>query len=297
MTVTSELGEPIHKIATRGVRLWRDFDRLYFSKPRGPERTAAIQRDKATIIARLNADYQKPFFGCNRHGQVVELDAMTYLEVLTRMVRLMWVDPSKQQAALAAYARAGAPPPASIVSAEGEGRWVDPTYLERTVQFAARVEARFFARAEKLQREHLQRSAAATIPLLPTAEMFASRPLEACQRIADAYPDAQSQILCEEDLDFFLAICEGGGKPVNFIPIIDEGLAVWFKKDSLWYSEDLAAVPDLDADRVVILQGPVAVHHITTANEPASELLSKLLDGMLAKLVPAGPPASVLSLG
>lgn len=28
MTVTSELGEPIHKVATRGVKLWGEFDKL-----------------------------------------------------------------------------------------------------------------------------------------------------------------------------------------------------------------------------------------------------------------------------
>ena len=27
MTVTSELGEPIHKVATRGVKLWGEFDK------------------------------------------------------------------------------------------------------------------------------------------------------------------------------------------------------------------------------------------------------------------------------
>jgi fatty acid synthase subunit beta len=26
ITVTSELGEPIHKIATRGIKLWKEFD-------------------------------------------------------------------------------------------------------------------------------------------------------------------------------------------------------------------------------------------------------------------------------
>lgn len=37
------------------------------------------------------------------------------------------------------------------------------------------------------------------------------------------------------------------GKPVNFVPVIAEDLDFWFKKDSLWYSEDLDAVQGGDA--------------------------------------------------
>ena len=31
ITVTSELGEPIHKVATRGVKLWKEFDKFVIS--------------------------------------------------------------------------------------------------------------------------------------------------------------------------------------------------------------------------------------------------------------------------
>ena len=33
MTVTSELGEPIHKVATRGVKLWAEFDKWALPLP------------------------------------------------------------------------------------------------------------------------------------------------------------------------------------------------------------------------------------------------------------------------
>lgn len=48
-------------------------------------------------------------------------------------------------------------------------------------------------------------------------------------------------------------------QPCNFIPVIDEQLDIWFKKDSLWYSEQLDAVPDCDVDRVCILQVITAI--------------------------------------
>lgn len=60
MTVTSELGEPIHKVATRGVKLWGEFDKTVFALPR--EKQAAWLKDhKQYVIDRLNADFQKPW--------------------------------------------------------------------------------------------------------------------------------------------------------------------------------------------------------------------------------------------
>lgn len=66
MTVTSELGEPIHKIANRGIKCWKDFDRLYFSLERGPKRAGAIERDKKDIASRLNRCVRVPRAGLAR---------------------------------------------------------------------------------------------------------------------------------------------------------------------------------------------------------------------------------------
>jgi fatty acid synthase subunit beta len=80
ITVISELGEPIHKIATRGIRLWKEFDKKFFSLP-GAQQEKAILENKDYIIKGLNADFQKVYFGRKRDGKVVDLDYMTYLEV------------------------------------------------------------------------------------------------------------------------------------------------------------------------------------------------------------------------
>ena len=34
LTVQSELGEPIHKVATRAVKLWKEFDDTVFKLPK-----------------------------------------------------------------------------------------------------------------------------------------------------------------------------------------------------------------------------------------------------------------------
>lgn len=58
LTVTSELGEPIHKIANRGIKLWKEFDDTVFGLPK-EKRAAWLAQKKDYVIQRLNADFQK----------------------------------------------------------------------------------------------------------------------------------------------------------------------------------------------------------------------------------------------
>jgi fatty acid synthase subunit beta len=60
LTVNSELGEPIHKVATRGVKLWAEFDKKVFSLPK-EKQVAWLADNKQYVIDRLNADFQKPW--------------------------------------------------------------------------------------------------------------------------------------------------------------------------------------------------------------------------------------------
>ncbi|OQS01704.1 fatty acid synthase subunit alpha [Achlya hypogyna] len=253
ITLKSELGEPIHKIENRGALCWRDFDRKYFSLPL-KEAEAAIAADKAAIIARINADFQKPYFGRKASGEVVDLEAMTYLEVLQRMVALMHV-PS---------------------------RWIDVTFMTRVFSFLQRTEQRFLTKATT--RAKLVVQSAAQLKTNPQAVLTAFQ---------HAYPAVASALLSLDDVDFFLHLCKFGGKPVNFIPVIDKELVTWFKKDSLWYSEDLEAVVEQDAGRVMILQGPVAVHHITTKNEPVGDILFGMSNGVAEAMAANGFKAHV----
>ncbi|POM61756.1 Fatty acid synthase subunit alpha, partial [Phytophthora palmivora] len=96
ITVTSELGEPIHVVANRCALLWKEFDDKYFSIPR-EQVELALRLNKKDIIKRLNADFQKPYFGCKRNAETGEsipadLEEMSYGDVLTRMVDLTYVE-------------------------------------------------------------------------------------------------------------------------------------------------------------------------------------------------------------
>jgi fatty acid synthase subunit alpha len=85
------LGEPIHKVATGGVELCKEFDDMVFSLPK-EKRTAWLVERQAEIIKKLNADFAKPWFGWRKEGSVAEdLGDMNY-EVTSRMVRLMFVE-------------------------------------------------------------------------------------------------------------------------------------------------------------------------------------------------------------
>jgi fatty acid synthase subunit beta len=245
VTVTSELGEPIHKVANRCSLLWKEFDDKYFSKPR-EEMALAVRLDKDEIIARVNADFQKPYFGVKKDEETgetrsAELDEMTYGEVLSRLVDLMFVD------------IAGRPQ-----------RWIHESFRDRVAKFMTRTEQRF----------HRKRGST----LFDQSELK-TNPRNALQDFIAAYPQSISTLLSVADCDYFLDLCRTGGKPVNFIPIIDGELRTWFKKDSLWYSEDLDAVPDRDAQRVCILQGPVAVRYSTVVDEPVGKILGDIADG------------------
>ena len=72
VTVRSELGEPIHNVACRGLTTWRLFDQKYFLQPR-EKRSALILADKKWIIQQLNDNYQKPYFGRKTDGSVCDI--------------------------------------------------------------------------------------------------------------------------------------------------------------------------------------------------------------------------------
>ncbi|KAI6747603.1 hypothetical protein HG530_015711 [Fusarium avenaceum] len=244
ITVRSEMGEPIHKLATRGVIFWAEMDKTIFSLPNN-KRVAELKRNRRHIIERLNNDFQKVWFGRDADDRPCDLEDMTYTEVVQRLVSLMYV--------------------------REESRWIDPSYMIFVGDFLRRVEDRFANRPDR------------TSLLLDYANLMT--PYPAVRDILACYPESEKQLLHPQDVEFFLAMCRRRKmKPVNFIPALDDNFEYYFKKDSLWQSEDLAAVYDQDVQRVCILQGPVAVKHSTTVDEPIGSILDGIHDLHIAYL-------------
>ncbi|KXN65987.1 DUF1729-domain-containing protein, partial [Conidiobolus coronatus NRRL 28638] len=241
LTVKSELGEPIHKIATRGVKLWKELDDTVFNLPR-EKRPAVLASKKDYIIKRLNADFQKVWFGKKTDGSAVDLEDMTYAEVANRAVELLYI--------------------------KHQNRWIDISLRRFVGDFLRRIEERFISTPTESKLPHYT---------------LLDKPLEFVPEFLANYPEASTQLLTSEDVQYFISQClRRDQKPVPFIPVFDNNnFEFWFKKDSLWQSEDLDAVPDQDVQRVCILHGPVAAKHAKKINQPVKEILDEIHDGQV----------------
>ena len=266
VTVRSELGEPIHNVACRGLETWRAFNQKYFLQPRD-KRAALIMADKDWIIEQLNANYQKPYFGRKADGTVCDLPDMSYSELIRRMLHLMYVTEPKGEWPEEDPMKYKFPRP----------RWIDVTYESRLFKVASRIESRF------------HRGKSATV--MHSVQELDTEPSATIEKLIAAYPEVETTLVCDEDIAFFIDLCADlrNGKPVNFIPEIDSHLDYWFKKDSLWLSEELDAVASANnetmaeaAQRVVTLQGPVAVTYSQKLNEPVCEVFDEICDGYVA---------------
>jgi enoyl reductase-like protein/acyl dehydratase len=253
ITVISELGEPIHKIATRGVKLWAELDKKLFSLNKD-KRTAWLAdiKNAKWVKERLNADFQKPWFPAKLDGTMLDdLSAMTYEEVTRRLFKLVYV--------------------------HHQTRFIDPSYVRLLGDWIRRVEERFAgissARGPKMS-------------VLQSYSTLQEDPNSVLDSFFAEYPDAKEFWLSAEDDAFFVQLCQRPGqKPVPFVPVLDGSFQTWFKKDSLWFAEDVDAVFDQDPQRVCILQGPVAVKYSTKVDEPLAEILGEIEEGVISRLL------------
>ncbi|KAJ5219767.1 Fatty acid synthase subunit beta [Penicillium chermesinum] len=245
ITVLSEMGEPIHKLATRGVLFWQEMDQTIFKLDKA-KRVPELKKKRDYIIKKLNDDFQKVWFGRNAAGETVDLEDMTYSEVVHRMVELMYV--------------------------KHESRWIDDSLKRLTGDFLRRVEERFT-------------TANGQASLLQNYSEL-NTPYPAIDNILAAYPEAATQLINAQDVQHFLLLCQRRGqKPVPFVPSLDENFEYFFKKDSLWQSEDLEAVVGQDVGRTCILQGPMAARFSTSIDEPVKDILEGVHHGHIAGLL------------
>lgn len=102
ISIISNLGEPMHVLATRGMRLWAELDETLFNKPR-EKMVEMLHKRQAYYIARLNSDYQKVWFAHDyaTDKPLNDVSDMTYYDVLRRLLELLhpvrkagWTHPS-----------------------------------------------------------------------------------------------------------------------------------------------------------------------------------------------------------
>ncbi len=123
-----------------------------------------------------------------------------------------------------------------------------------------------------------------TIPTLfadSESVAFGATALDALLR---AYPAAAEVVLHPGDVLFFVDQCKTPGKPVNFVPVLDQDVRRWWRSDSLWQAHDAR----YGADEVCIIPGPVSVGGIDRVDEPVAELLRRFEDATIDGLLASG---------
>ncbi|KAJ1882536.1 fatty acid synthase alpha subunit Lsd1, partial [Coemansia sp. RSA 486] len=245
-SITSEYGEKNHVIATRVAKFVQVVHDTILSKPRG-ERLPLLMERRDGIIAGLNASHARPWFGKNADGQVVDLEDMTYAEVIARMIELMYSQ--KLQ------------------------RWLYDSYSRIVLDFVNRTELRF---------ADFDISAASAIGLM----LLEVHPQDFVSQVLKAYPDAGTQLIASEDVQYFIALCKRRGqKVVPFVPVLDEDLGNFILKDMLWLSEFLDAVHDGDIQRTAVQQGVVSARYSTRVDEPVKDILDGIYHGHVNALL------------
>ena len=250
----SGLGADIHYADNHWARTSQMLDDLV--RNRKPEEARALlHRSRGTIVRALNRT-AKPFFGT--------LSRMTYRRVLERFVSLACPEDRVQ----------GAP------GVLADPPFIDKTYRVRLLELLIRFEERF-----------APRSSGGT-PALVSSGADLDAPRDIVGAFAEKYPQASRTTLVPEDERFFLEVCRFPGKPVNFIPVLDEDILKWYRSDSLWY----AHVAGMDPDSCAWIPGPVAVRGIRRANEPVAEILSAFEAAVLAVAEPTEERPDCVSL-
>ncbi|KAJ2654489.1 fatty acid synthase alpha subunit Lsd1, partial [Coemansia sp. RSA 1199] len=243
-SLLTEYGESNHALDTRSVPFIRDMQLNILSQPRNTQLQLLLAR-KDEIISRLNSDYMRPWFGRTADGRVVDLEEMTYAEVICRLVELMYV--THQQ------------------------RWVHESHLKLVVDFISRCECRMSATAAEIPISILLNKVEPTAYADTVVGLY---PGSKTQLLTSE--DVQFFVqLCKRR----------GQKPLPFIPVLDLDFGVLLLKDAVWQSEDLASVVDQDPQRVGIQQGPVAAQYSTRTDEPVKDIIDGIYNSHVAALL------------
>ncbi|KAJ2109409.1 fatty acid synthase alpha subunit Lsd1, partial [Coemansia sp. S142-1] len=244
MTITSEYGELNHVLATRAMVFVNDLRSTILGQPREKHPALLLAR-KDEIIARLNSDYFRPWFGCKSDGRVVDLEDMTYAEVISRLVELMYV--------------------------KHQQRWIHESYRRVVFDFVARAERRLGTNIPEMT-------------VMPELLYVSSGELAQSFTDKYSAAESQL-LHSEDIQFFIGICKRRGQKPVPFITVLDADFTTTLVKDSIWQSENLDVIVDQDPQRVVIQQGPVATRYSTIVNEPVKDILDGVYHGHIAALL------------
>ncbi|KAJ2874506.1 fatty acid synthase alpha subunit Lsd1 [Coemansia aciculifera] len=256
VSILSADGTPTHVLATRAALLCKHLSETVFSKPKDKQLPLLLAQ-KDEIIARLNSDFMRPWFGRKADGRAADLQDMTYAEVISRLVELLYV--------------------------KHEQRWVDNSYRQFAAKFVDRTNMRLLTSERPFTPSIVVEDA--SMPLFDVV-------LDEAAYVLHAIPKASTLLVSSEDIQYFLNLCHlwmTERRPLPFIACIDADFADYLLRDSCWPSENLATVVGQDAQRVLVRQGPVSVRYSTLVNEPIKQILDATYNGITSALASTAP--------
>ncbi|KAJ2452874.1 fatty acid synthase alpha subunit Lsd1 [Coemansia sp. RSA 2336] len=239
----------LHVVSNRAARMCKDLGDI-LAQP-ADKQPKLLQARKAEIIDRLNMDFMRPWFGKKADGQAADLEDMTYMEIIDRLVSLMYI--ARQR------------------------RWIHPSYRNFVAKFAERAAMRLYSKGTKFEQ--------------PRPSVHYDPVLDEIETIRHCYhEDIHTQLVASEDVQFFLSLClRPLQKPVPFVPVLDENFASYLMSDAFEQMEDLEAVNNENredaAQRVLIPQGLVSVGYSTKVNEPLASILGGVNQGIVQGLL------------
>ncbi|KAJ1771492.1 fatty acid synthase alpha subunit Lsd1 [Coemansia sp. RSA 986] len=244
-SLVSEYGESNHMLVNRATDFVNYLRQAVLDHPRS-EQAKLLHQHKQEVIRGLNSDFARPWFGKKAGGKVVDLEDMTYAEVISRLVELTYV-PHEQ-------------------------RWAADSYQTFVTKFVERAERR------------LGRISNPGDSIMSDIQVCS--PLDYVGIVAEAYPETRSQLIASEDMQYFIALWkQRGQKPLPFIAVLDQDFGDMLLKDTLWQCNDLESVVGQDPQRVFIQHGPVAAQYSTRADEPVKDILDNIYRAHVAAIL------------
>ncbi|KAJ1955993.1 fatty acid synthase alpha subunit Lsd1, partial [Linderina pennispora] len=247
-SITGENGKPMHVIATRAALFIKELQGSIFSQP-ADKQTELLQRKRDSIIQRLNSDYIKPWFGKKADGSVAELQDMTYLETIHRLVELMYVDDSSC--------------------------WINSSLCLLVYDFVKRVEDRFSGCVrEYFIRHQLELGDPLTV----------ARDIERVYPDVASQPMATEDVQY-----FIVLCKRSGQSSVPFVPVLDGDLEMWMLQGAVSLSMNGDYVISHDVQRQLVPYGPVSTGYSSTANAPVGDILDGVYQAMVHSLYKNSP--------
>ncbi|WP_367898336.1 fatty acid synthase subunit beta domain-containing protein [Leptospira sp. WS58.C1] len=242
----SGLGADIYYAENTWTKLSSLAEELTKGKETEEAKKATLSK-KRELISLINST-AKPYFG--------DLEEMSYTQILSRYLELTC--PGKR-----------------LISPEGDWPdhpFIDKSFRNRFIELVERFEARI---SEPTDQNSILEKVNSDFDPNGFVHEWKTR-----------YPSADTILILPEDIIFFFDVCKRPGKPVNFIPVIDEDLVKWVRSDSLWYSHCV----DMEPDSCAWIPGPRAIKGIHKPNEPVSSIFRNFLQASLenskAKKIP-----------